>query len=345
MHLKSRLDFLALLILLAVIVSFYGAVADEASSKEIRSSGYALSPIRSDCEAVELSFSLFGLECIPEETREGRYALVKPGECGFTAAIGKPRLPVIRKFIEIPESASFELFVEKATFRNEALSDLGAAGPIVPAQEAVPVIPGAIEAAAFRIDRSVYASDAYVLEETVRVSGEVRMRGRRLLVLEIFPVNYRPLSGTVRVLEAARIVFSLSGSDADETLRRLTRFASPHYDRLARDLITNAAAFDPNPAGGPRGGTRGTGYLMIADPAFTGNAKLQELIALRTAEGYDVTLVDTATTGTSATDIQGYIQQAYDTWNPPPESVLLIGDTDTIPHFIGKGADTPATDP
>jgi hypothetical protein len=194
----------------------------------------------------------------------------------------------------------------------------------------------------------MYGSNAFVLPETpdcsARIVEEVRLRGRRLIVLEIHPLNYRPLSGTIRILSSARIVIRCSGSDSAATRQRIARYTTPGYDRLARDLILNAASFERALGGGMHTNGRGSCYLMICAPAFTGNAKLQDLITLRTSEGYDVTLVDTNTTGTSAADIQGYIQLAYDTWVTPPESVLLIGDTDTIPCFTGQGVDTPPTD-
>ncbi|MEO0249679.1 MAG: hypothetical protein ABIN58_09140 [candidate division WOR-3 bacterium] len=37
------------------------------------------------------------------------------------------------------------------------------------------------------------------------------------------------------------------------------------------------------------------------------------------------------------------IQNAYDSWPIPPTAVLLVGDTGGIPHWVGIGADSPAT--
>ena len=192
------------------------------------------------------------------------------------------------------------------------------------------------------IDRNLYATNGWIHETGVRLDGEVILRGRRLVVLEIDPMSYNPVTGTIRVLEKARIEILFPGANLEETRRRIEKGAAAGFDRVIRAVVINSAAFETSLFGGGGAPSRGTGYLMIAAPAFTGNASLQSLIALRTSEGFDVTLVDTNTTGTSTTAIKNYIQNQYTTNGI--EYVLLIGDTDTIPNWVGSGSYNPATD-
>lgn len=47
--------------------------------------------------------------------------------------------------------------------------------------------------------------------------------------------------------------------------------------------------------------------------------------------GHDVEVVTLSETGATASEIKGYLQNAYDTWENPPDYVLLVGDTEYLP--------------
>jgi hypothetical protein len=49
--------------------------------------------------------------------------------------------------------------------------------------------------------------------------------------------------------------------------------------------------------------------------------------------GHDVVVVTLSETGADPSDIKAYLQNAYDTWENPPEYVLLVGDTEYVPVF------------
>jgi len=49
------------------------------------------------------------------------------------------------------------------------------------------------------------------------------------------------------------------------------------------------------------------------------------------SKGYNTLLVDTTVTGSSSSAIKQYIQDAYDTWDPRPSYLLLVGDAEFIP--------------
>ncbi len=332
--------------LLFSVVAFLGLLLSGSAAAGRESGNPILSILRSDCDATELSLSLDALDSRLIETQEGPFSLLSIADYGHTEEVGHPCLPVIREFIEIPHGADVDLLLLDDLSVEHRLADLGLESRIVPTQEPVPDTPGAREAALFAINREVYASDKFVPGDSVLIAGEIMIRGRRVLILEIRPVGYSPRSGVIRVLESARIRLSFTNADILSTAGALDRYGTPRFDQVIHDVVLNAALFEANlrSDGWGKGPSRATGYLMIADPAFTGNAALLSLKAFRESEGHTVTLVDTGTTGTSTTGIQSYIQNAYNTWNPAPEYILLIGDTNTIPHWVGTGTDTPSTD-
>jgi hypothetical protein len=76
----------------------------------------------------------------------------------------------------------------------------------------------------------------------------------------------------------------------------------------------------------------GGSYVIVTAPALA--AAIQPLVDWKQQKGWPVVVVTTDETGPSNTQIKAWLQNAYDTWNRPPEYVLLVGDTDEIPAFI-----------
>ncbi len=93
----------------------------------------------------------------------------------------------------------------------------------------------------------------------------------------------------------------------------------------------------------PSTATAGPGgsYVIVYAPAFA--AAVAPLVEWKTRKGYEVVTVSTAVTGASTDGIKSYLQNAYDTWQSPPEYVLLVGDVDEIPtyNFYGNPSDQP----
>jgi len=75
----------------------------------------------------------------------------------------------------------------------------------------------------------------------------------------------------------------------------------------------------------------GARYLIIANDNFY-NAVLP-LAEWKTRKGMPTVVVKTSQTGSSSTQIRNYIVNAYNTWNPRPEFVLLVGGPSFIPAF------------
>lgn len=79
------------------------------------------------------------------------------------------------------------------------------------------------------------------------------------------------------------------------------------------------------------------GYLIIAPEQFV--STLQPLKEWLSDQGFTVWIASLTETGYTTSDIKSFIQNAYDTWTPKPEFVLLASDVDItagqgIPAFI-----------
>lgn len=336
------ISFPLLTIALCLFPAATGQAGDRITLDGQADQGPCLQVERSDFDSVDLAFSLNGLDSSVVETQGGLFTLLSVDDYGYTREVGHPRLPVARELIEIPHGGEYELIVSGAVWAEYSLASLGVGNRIVPAQP--PLAKSQAGTTAFVINGAAYSADAWSLGRTAVLGEESRMRHHRLVLLEVFPVDYNPAAGLIRVLKSATISVAIRDADVVTTRTMFERYASPRFDKLARSVVLNAAAFET--AARPRSArtSRATGYLMIAAPSFVGNNALQSLVNVRTSEGFDVTLVDTNTTGTGTTNIKNYIQTAYNTWNPAPEYILLIGDTNTIARWTGSGSYSPATD-
>lgn len=85
--------------------------------------------------------------------------------------------------------------------------------------------------------------------------------------------------------------------------------------------------------------TRGLGnqnpenYLIITAPEFDNN--ISDFVQYKRNIGYNVTVVNTNTTGSGSSSIKNYIQSLYNNISTRPEYVLLVGDIDRIPASAG----------
>jgi len=97
---------------------------------------------------------------------------------------------------------------------------------------------------------------------------------------------------------------------------------APALGAAYKSLILN---YQYDPLAKPQG-------LLIITPNSFSNA-VQPLAAWKEKKGWKVTVATLSQTGNTTSAIKNYITNAYQTWNPAPEYVLLIGDKDSLPTF------------
>ncbi len=97
---------------------------------------------------------------------------------------------------------------------------------------------------------------------------------------------------------------------------------SPSLSKVFKNLILN---FEENEDSSP------LGYLIITPDSFEDD--VQPLAEWKEKKGWTVEVRTLSQTGSSPTEIKDYIANAYATWSPPPEYVLLIGDVNQLPPY------------
>jgi len=298
----------------------------------------------SDFSGIRVTLAIPGISHCTVKTKGGDFAAVSFKDYGFTVEKGKPRIPVIRELFEIPYEAKGTIEIIDAEYKEFTFAELGIENLILPLQAPVEKLPGAIENALFGIDDAEYSRDEWLLDKVVDFNVEGFLRGSRIGMMEVFPINYNPVANKIRVLVKAEVKISFTGSDMQGTIAGLERYSTGGFDRLASRLFKNYNLFRSSCLNTGRRATTSTGYLIIAHPSFVLSPSLQNFITSRNASGFEVTLVDSATAGTTKENIQSYVKTAVNTWPVPPEYLLLVGDTNHIAVWTGKGDGKPKTD-
>ncbi len=75
----------------------------------------------------------------------------------------------------------------------------------------------------------------------------------------------------------------------------------------------------------------GASYLAISVNSYAD--EVEPLVEWKNAKGIQSKLVTLSETGSTEAEIRSYIQTAYDTWEVPPEYVLLVGDVEELPGY------------
>lgn len=291
---------------------------------------------------IDLDYQLPGILRTSVSGRGGEFTRLSVVDGGVCGNIGHPELPAVRKFVSIPYGGEPSLEILNLDVATVSFDELAIALPIHPVQAPIEKIPGAWENAPFNFDEAVYTTDAFQLAAMVELGQVGVIRGYRFVELIIYPLDVNPGGREVRLLSSAQVRITLAGSDMELTRAIHARYRSFPFetltDRLLMKTSLDRSILELNGLPEP------PLLLIITDPTWEDNADLLEYVEWKFHKGFRPVLRTTDSTGTSATSIKAYIQNAYDNWDIAPTFVLLIGDVGAIPYWTGSGTGNPATD-
>ena len=266
-----------------------------------------------------------GLAITQRKTDAGDFVDLSWPESSPFGEIGSPELPVIRRLFVAPAGAVVSVDAVIAAETTIDASTLGYELRVAPRQAPIEKLPGARENAPFDFNPAAYALNADYLAEPATIEELGIVREQRLFMLEIHPVTYNPVAQTITYRSQIDVNVSFDGAKPTET----TVSPSAHVNRLVLNPVDSAAT------------NRGSGnYLIIVSTTYETN--IAAFAAAKTAQGFNVT-THVVAPGTANTTIKSYITSLWGGANSP-DYILLVGDTDTIPAWVGGGEGTPDTD-
>ncbi len=289
--------------------------------------GPSVQVLEEDSQHLLLEFELPALEVLPIDVGGATYHVLAIEGGGVMGSVGAPMLPTFSRLIAIPDRAGVQIEAQVSESRE------------LVGYRPVPMQPDTGEE--FVIDAAAYARQGYGPSESAQIGEPALMRGLRVIPISFQPVQYDPARGTVAVAGRMQVRVAFAGEDLRSVPTRDARPLPQSFDRLFGQLVVNYP--------GARDGQLaelGT-YVLICQDNSSILSALQPLVEWRTRMGYEVHLVTTTQTGSTRENIKAWLQNAYNTWENPPEYITLVGDANgsvAIPcwneTYSGYGGET-----
>ena len=305
-------------------------------------------PKSSDTMGLCVDSNFLGMYSITTIINETRYNVLNIPNAGHVSTIGEPAVPMITRFVEIPDGveASFEVIYSDM----QVLEGYN----VIPVRESAMDLANASEPP-FIIDKSLYQTDAFYPLNIVSLEGvdgqdPIILRGHRLVALTLYPVQFNPVTQQLRVY--SKIEVRINYDEPAQVGPLDPRLLSPVFEELLESFVLNYQprpltmdkfvpmlwAYSPSMSStdidSPDDGITGVDYLIITHDDFY--REIRELAFWKNRKGLRTMIVNTSQIGVNPTadDIADYIKDAYDTWSPAPSYVLLVGDSEFIPpHY------------
>ncbi|MFH1860884.1 MAG: C25 family cysteine peptidase [bacterium] len=251
------------------------------------------------------------------EVEKNRYQqLTLPG-VEQTTEIGKPALPVVTMYIELPPDAK-GVSIAGITVENSRIIE--ATYTIYPAQ--VPEVTG--KPNKFNLDEATYQQTNWYPTEPASITVvPMMLRGHRVLLLKTFPLQYNPSTGQVKVNTGLSVTVK---HDAGTIATIEQRLCSEEFETIVGNLMINYVP--PTVVDDKPGVIDGADYLIITSNSLC--EAIKPLVEWKQRKGLRVRVMGFPD-GVGAADIKNEIQKAYNTWSPVPKYLLLVGDTNLIP--------------
>lgn len=297
----------------------------------------------SDYRATELHFSFQGLDYTNVETKKGNFIDLVMPTGSYIGKKGSPKLPAVKKLIEIPFGAEISVNATGYTTEEYKLADYEAKYPLMPVQPSLRRDQD-VKNIEFEYDSHYYDRTSYIEPELAEVEVLGVMRGKRIARLTLAPVHYNPSKGSIRVYNNIDVNIEYSGSDIEFTNYVKSSTYSPYFDVLSSSVLNplgNGDIFEDFPDL--------TKYpvkmIIVSHPDF--KETLQPFIEWKTIQGFEIIDAYTDDIGSSASHIKDFIHDLYNEAtpdNPAPTFIVLAGDVDKVPASATGSSSEEATD-
>lgn len=160
---------------------------------------------RATPEGRRISISIPGIFVDELNLKAQRFTSLRVENEGFLTDLGRPRLPVVRRLIEVPRGARVSLEHVEARFSPlRTRMNL-----IFPVQPSVQKRPGA--ANQFTFDRKFYLTGTPQQFPAASLGAEEHVKGKIYRWLEVFPFRYDPRSGTLEASSTIDVHLKIEG--------------------------------------------------------------------------------------------------------------------------------------
>ena len=233
---------------------------------------------------------------------------------------GAPELPIVTQLIEIPDRAGVHIRVIRGESEIVYHDRFWPSQEILHQEYDLPL--------PWQQDLELYETDAFYPAEPVALSDPALMRNRRLVSLQICPVQVNPVTGEARVWHSLELELSFEGENPiNQRTLELADRRGPLDNMIeqqvfrpdAEDGAFEEAYHDPGLDPGR--------YLVILSTLAQSNAGYLLWREWKLDRGFRITEVTQEDISFSSSNIRNRIIAEYES-DDPIDFVILIGDTD-----------------
>ena len=303
---KTKLFCLPLLTVLLTSTAFSVTLIGNTGVDEAQ-----VSTQHSDERGIVMDFRIPAISVRTVQKGEEEFDLLYLESEGITGRLGYPELPTITRLFAIPNQASVRIIsIQPQYVRVNGLN---------PYPHQTHEIDSPHNPDEWIFDDDSYGNGGFYPERWVEIGEPVIMRDFRILPVTVFPVRVDPVTGEAMVLTGIHAEISFDRGPAANIKTREARPITLSFHNMYRDLITNYDYVNPN-------GAEVKGSLLVVYPNVSGVYPILEpYIEWKKRRGYH-THAEQVSNGASTTTVKNIIQNAYNTYDPPLEHVVLVGD-------------------
>jgi len=286
----------------------------------------------------EITFNFEGAVVSELEAKGEVYQLLNIEGLIQTGDIGAPALPVRNEIIALPRGCDAKIMlleVECNEFQNYNIHPV-----LEPAKDTE----GSPEPE-FKKDEAVYSKDAFFPENIIEIVSVAFSRSTPLNKIQIRPVQYNPVSKTLRVY--TKISFRIEFVGGESSFDYIAQENTIHYTNLLKLNVINSENIpDGLSISEYSGKTDRNDYIIITHSQYESQAN--DLAIWKRQQGYSVEVVSQS--NWTAAQVKNAIEERYNNWTPKPDYFLIIGDHNgnyAVPgeiHTVPGGSETFATD-
>ncbi|MFX1385178.1 MAG: C25 family cysteine peptidase, partial [Promethearchaeota archaeon] len=283
---------------------------------------------------IELELSISDLVVEDIYLNEDVYKRISIDDCGYIGQVGHPKLPFKTLKILLPYGKD----LDKVNVVPSERYTLDGKFKIEPAQAQIPF--GTDEIPKFALAESIYQSANLFPENIYSVEGVYELRGYRILILNIYPVQYIPNTAEISYFKDMKVQVSVSDNTLANSLFRgfyvdeervISAVDNPEIintykgNKEEGKNLPSSSGLSPD----------SYDYVIITNEALKnsgGAYTFQDLADYKIAHGIQTTIVTVEYIYANypgddeQEKIRNFIIDAYQTWNI--RYVLLGGDGD-----------------
>ena len=308
----------SLFLLLALVASLMIQAQDTYRFRTDAPQGLSVTSSTATQLSLHYSIQELGIANIENDEVKGQEIVLK-GQFAPNAE-GHPNLPVVNRYVAIPQGATVSLQVKENA--STTLTDI----------DLLPAMPRRSDLAEgplqLRWDADIFGKDTDFPTKNVVLATPTQIRSLDVAMLSITPFRYNPVRKTLEVVYDIDIEIRFEGGNGQFGE---SRYFNPDWTHILRNLVINSEMIPSTDYYSLTKEIRerdedGWEYLIISPDNEEILAWADTLKAFRTKQGISTKITTlTECGGNNADSIRNYILDAYYNWAIPPAAVLLFG--------------------